>query len=150
MIQRRRSKNHSGGSIGSNNLSSVASSLGSRHSRNGSSAIKENSNAPTTVNLPSCSPYRSCLKKHVHTTSSPRINACSRTKKTVRFKKIHIREYERICGDNQSCSAGPPIGYDLLWKGGHFVRTNWNVECSHLAVASCIAASAGITLWWMY
>jgi hypothetical protein len=30
--------------------------------------------------------------------------------KSVRFSEIHIRDYERIVGDNPSCTAGPPIG----------------------------------------
>jgi hypothetical protein len=33
----------------------------------------------------------------------------SRERYTVRFKAIEIREYERIVGDNPSCSKGPPI-----------------------------------------
>ena len=31
--------------------------------------------------------------------------------KGVRFNEIHVREFERIVGDNPSCSSGPPIGY---------------------------------------
>jgi hypothetical protein len=30
--------------------------------------------------------------------------------KAVRFSEIHIRDYERVVGDNPSCSTGPPIG----------------------------------------
>ena len=30
--------------------------------------------------------------------------------KGVRFNEIHVREFERIVGDNPSCSSGPPIG----------------------------------------
>jgi hypothetical protein len=30
--------------------------------------------------------------------------------KVVRFSEIQVREFERIVGDNPSCSAGPPIG----------------------------------------
>lgn len=30
--------------------------------------------------------------------------------KQVRFSEIHVRDYERVVGDNPSCSAGPPIG----------------------------------------
>ena len=34
--------------------------------------------------------------------------------KAVCFSEIHIRDYERVVGDNPSCSAGPPIGYVYL------------------------------------
>jgi hypothetical protein len=30
--------------------------------------------------------------------------------KNVRFADIHIRDYERVVGDNPSCSSGPPVG----------------------------------------
>ena len=29
---------------------------------------------------------------------------------SVRFSEIQIRDYERVVGDNPSCSSGPPIG----------------------------------------
>jgi hypothetical protein len=29
--------------------------------------------------------------------------------RNVRFSKIHIRDYERVVGDNPSCSTGPPV-----------------------------------------
>jgi hypothetical protein len=31
------------------------------------------------------------------------------TKKSVRFNAIQIRDYERVVGDNPSCTAGPPL-----------------------------------------
>ena len=34
----------------------------------------------------------------------------TKIEKSVRFKEIHIRDYERVVGDNPSCSSGPPIG----------------------------------------
>ena len=34
----------------------------------------------------------------------------SRKKKSVQFCEIQIRDYERVVGDNPSCSNGPPIG----------------------------------------
>ena len=34
----------------------------------------------------------------------------SSNRKAVRFHDIQIRDYERIVGDNPSCSSGPPIG----------------------------------------
>jgi hypothetical protein len=30
--------------------------------------------------------------------------------KSVRFQQVQVREYERIIGDNPSCSSGVPIG----------------------------------------
>mmetsp|Transcript_4086 Transcript_4086/g.6430 ORF Transcript_4086/g.6430 Transcript_4086/m.6430 type:complete len:673 (-) Transcript_4086:101-2119(-) len=37
-------------------------------------------------------------------------------KKRVRFNAIQIRDYERIVGDNPSCTAGPPLS--IGWKYG--------------------------------
>lgn len=36
--------------------------------------------------------------------------------KLLRFGEVHIREFERILGDNPSCSSGAPIGYVSLQK----------------------------------
>ena len=30
--------------------------------------------------------------------------------KSVRFSEVHVRDYERVVGDNPSCSSGPPMG----------------------------------------
>ena len=32
------------------------------------------------------------------------------TRKKVNFASIHIRDYERVVGDNPSCTIGPPVG----------------------------------------
>uniref|UniRef100_A0A7S4EEK0 Uncharacterized protein n=1 Tax=Pseudo-nitzschia australis TaxID=44445 RepID=A0A7S4EEK0_9STRA len=37
-------------------------------------------------------------------------------KKKVNFTVIHIRDYERVVGDNPSCTIGPPVG--IGWKYG--------------------------------
>jgi hypothetical protein len=42
--------------------------------------------------------------------ASQRSSASSYPEKVVRFHDIHIRDYERVVGDNPSCSAGPPVG----------------------------------------
>lgn len=39
-----------------------------------------------------------------------------RRKKHVRFAEIHVRDYERVVGDNPSCTIGPPVG--IGWKYG--------------------------------
>lgn len=49
------------------------------------------------------------------TQTSERSSADSRshveeTKKKVQFASIHIRDYERVVGDNPSCTIGPPVG----------------------------------------
>lgn len=31
-------------------------------------------------------------------------------KKRVQFSSLHIRDYERVVGDNPSCTIGPPVG----------------------------------------
>ena len=31
-------------------------------------------------------------------------------KKKVHFASIHVRDYERVVGDNPSCTIGPPVG----------------------------------------
>jgi hypothetical protein len=38
------------------------------------------------------------------------LSASSHPERLVRFHDIHIRDYERVVGDNPSCSAGPPVG----------------------------------------
>ncbi|GKY93392.1 hypothetical protein MPSEU_000306800 [Mayamaea pseudoterrestris] len=40
----------------------------------------------------------------------------NKTPLSVRFDRIHVREYERVVGDNPSCSSGPPIsiGWNFL------------------------------------
>lgn len=53
------------------------------------------------------SPLRSCLRIHpIRKSSSPRM---------LRFQYVHVREFERIVGDNPSCSCGAPIGCVLFW-----------------------------------
>jgi len=42
--------------------------------------------------------------------ASQRSSVSSYPEKVVRFRDIHIRHYERVVGDNPSCSAGPPVG----------------------------------------
>lgn len=45
------------------------------------------------------------------TTQSNQSKSISEVKKeNVRFNVIHIRDYERVVGDNPSCSHGPPVG----------------------------------------
>ena len=51
-------------------------------------------------------PLRSCLRIHPAKSSSPRM---------IRFQNVHVREFERIVGDNPSCSCGAPIGCVLFW-----------------------------------
>jgi hypothetical protein len=51
---------------------------------------------------------RQTLRAASHT--SQRSSASSHPEKGVRFHNIHIRDYERVVGDNPSCSAGPPVG----------------------------------------
>jgi hypothetical protein len=42
--------------------------------------------------------------------ASQRSSSSSHREKVVRFHDIHIRDYERVVGDNPSCSSGPPVG----------------------------------------
>jgi hypothetical protein len=50
------------------------------------------------------SPQSGSLSRSSHSQSH------SQPVKAVWFSEIHIRHYERVVGDNPSCSAGPPIG----------------------------------------
>ena len=72
---------------------------------------------------PSCtSSSRSSNSSQSHSQSSSRLQNSAEIhlgspqssmytgEKVVRFSEIHVREFERIVGDNPSCSAGPPIG----------------------------------------
>ena len=48
----------------------------------------------------------------------------SRERYTVRFKTIEVREYERIVGDNPSCSKGPPIS--IGW--GYIIHRHYSIN----------------------
>jgi hypothetical protein len=66
---------------------------------------------------------RGCLK----TPSEAARTAKAQRRLRVRFQVVHIREYERIIGDNPSCSSGAPIGYVLLLIGvSGFVRLQFH------------------------
>ena len=57
--------------------------------------------------------FKASSKKSVRVAfhASQRSSASSSyPEKVVRFHEIHIRDYERVVGDNPSCSAGPPVG----------------------------------------
>jgi len=56
---------------------------------------------------------RSCLKR----SAVPSAAAAARTPPAllnVRFREVQVREFERIIGDNPSCSSGAPIGYVVV------------------------------------
>jgi hypothetical protein len=44
-----------------------------------------------------------------HSERSARSNLPPGAKKKVRFNAIQIRDYERVVGDNPSCTSGPPL-----------------------------------------
>ena len=48
----------------------------------------------------------------------------SRERYSVRFKTIEVREYERVVGDNPSCSKGPPIS--IGW--GYFMHRHYSIN----------------------
>lgn len=48
--------------------------------------------------------------------STESTTTASSDRRGIRFHQIHIREYERIVGDNPSCSSGAPIG--IGWAHG--------------------------------
>ncbi len=52
---------------------------------------------------------RSCLRQPRHSHRAPRRNTWSSVSRTVNFNNVDIREYERVIGDNPSCSGGAPI-----------------------------------------
>jgi hypothetical protein len=60
-------------------------------------------------------PTRGCLKERhnpqqCYSRQQPELHKPPIQKK-VRFQDVYIREYERVLGDNPSCSSGAPIRY---------------------------------------
>jgi hypothetical protein len=45
------------------------------------------------------------------TTSTATHKSRSRRRRAVRFRHVVVREFERVIGDNPSCSGGAPISY---------------------------------------
>lgn len=56
---------------------------------------------------------------------------------TVNFSTVHVRYYERILGDNPSCTNGPPlgIGWNFIEKGKKKVD-DWEMERGRLRSTS--------------
>ena len=123
---------------------------GNNDSVAGGSSIASSNNG---VDVDAFLPPRSCLKRsfpaaahnnyHSHATSSRSTtnnNSIDEGRTTdleqqpqpqqrqsfnVRFLEVRIREFERIIGDNPSCSSGAPIGYVLLlWLRFYFMFRN--------------------------
>jgi len=95
------SKGSGNSSLGFNNRKRVASveqhSVSSRS--RGSESRKSETGQSTQTSERSCADSRSHVEE---------------TKKKVQFASIHIRDYERVVGDNPSCTIGPPVG--IGWK----------------------------------
>lgn len=50
------------------------------------------------------------LQTSERSSADSRSNFEETPKKTVQFNSIFIRDYERVVGDNPSCTIGPPVG----------------------------------------
>jgi hypothetical protein len=75
----------------------------------GSSSIRRRT---ISVEQTSCTSENSSVDNaHSSQNSERSYHSCTQTetKKTVRFNAIQIRDYERVVGDNPSCTSGPPL-----------------------------------------
>ena len=104
---RRRSSNGNDGSVGSSSVSgsSFDSANTISNSKTFDSLVKH-------IQLP-----KGCLKVKsddilkLYDEKLMGSNRIPRIQKIVTFQHVYIREYERIVGDNPSCSSGAPVRY---------------------------------------
>lgn len=87
---------------------SAVSSVASRRSDKSAGQPSVHSQPPSVVS-----------SSHSSVQSAPAASRTATSKKTVKFQTVQIREYERVVGDNPSCTIGPPIG--IGWK---YARTH--------------------------
>jgi hypothetical protein len=91
-------------SLGSGNSSSVHSkriALVEQHSESSGSRDQESRKSENAQSIQTISSE--------HSTASRSLSEVKK-KKNVRFNVIYFRDYERMIGDNPSCTTGPPVG----------------------------------------
>lgn len=91
------------------------SSGGRSNSGSGESSCSVSDRSTRGASLSSGSSHPDHVDQTSSQTDTDRSTPSSRrsgayTKKEVCFSDIHIRSFERVVGDNPSCSAGPPVG----------------------------------------
>jgi len=97
-------------SLGSGNSSSVHSkriALVEQHSESSRSRDQESRKSENAQSIQTISSE--------HSTASRSLSEVKK-KKNVRFNVIYFRDYERMIGDNPSCTTGPPVG--IGWSYG--------------------------------
>ena len=120
-VQEQSSKYGGSRSRSSRSLGSKGSNLSVESKGSGnSSSVHANSKRVASVDVHSVSSRswdRESRKSETaqSTQTSERSSADSRSqleekKKSVHFTMIQIRDYERVVGDNPSCTIGPPVG----------------------------------------
>ena len=72
---------------------------------------------------------KSCLrvksqKESLDTSKKASSKSSTRSKSSLNFKSVEIREYPRIIGDNPSCSGGAPMSID--WA--HYPQQYYNID----------------------
>lgn len=98
-------------SVASQSLSSTNCSR-SIESRGSAESSSHQRKANSTDQM-SCTDESSADHAQSSQKSERSTRSCSQSgvKKRVRFNAIQIRDYERIVGDNPSCTSGPPLSY---------------------------------------
>lgn len=90
------------------------------------SAERDGINVTITQRLPAAFDsgvnLKSILKLPTNESEEQKVDC--RERYSVRFKAIEVREYERIVGDNPSCSKGPPIS--IGW--GYIVHRHYSIN----------------------
>jgi hypothetical protein len=106
------SRSHGSGSLGTKSMSSRLTDPPSQYSGRQAAESSEQPSVTSSSADGSQEESKASSKNSVRAASraSERSSASSYPEKVVRFHAIHVRDYERVVGDNPSCSAGPPVG----------------------------------------
>jgi hypothetical protein len=105
------SRSHGSGSLGTKSINSRLTDPSSQYAVRQAAGSSEQPSV-TSSSADGSQESKASSKNSVRAAShaSQRSSASSYSEKVVRFHNIYIRDYERVVGDNPSCSTGPPVG----------------------------------------
>ena len=110
-------QSHAGARIASRGKHRYRSSEGSESSKGTAAERSQGSRLSVSLHIDGSAPNSldgSNVSSQHSETSIPQTKNVAlheQNAKEVRFEDVKVREFERVVGDNPSCSSGPPIGY---------------------------------------